>query len=157
MMMSAVMKQESERFIVLLHLGWESSSIIHLSWSIHLSPIQVKLDLIFWYSESEQVNYLVIITIFLPTIKEEAGGPETRYCVSHHRGIIEPGLCNQFFFFFVNNEKFSSLEAGNSVVGGKVIVEVVMVYSWPLPVGGENAHGKSYARQGWNRRVTLKL
>ena len=47
MMMSAVMKQESERFIVLLHLGWESSSIIHLSWSIHLSPIQVKLDLIF--------------------------------------------------------------------------------------------------------------
>ena len=47
MMMSAVMKQESERFMVLLHLGWESSSIIHLSWSIHLSPIQVKLDLIF--------------------------------------------------------------------------------------------------------------
>ena len=47
MMISAVMKQESERFMVLRHLGWESSSIIHLSWSMHLSPIQVKFDLIF--------------------------------------------------------------------------------------------------------------
>ena len=47
MMISAVMKQEMLRFMVLRHLGWESSSIIHLSWLMHFSPIQVKFDLIF--------------------------------------------------------------------------------------------------------------
>ena len=58
MMMRAVMKQEMERFIVRLHLGCgESSSTDHLSWSIHLSPIQERFDRIFRYSESRRDNY----------------------------------------------------------------------------------------------------
>ena len=57
-MMRAVMKQEMERFMVRLHLGCgESSSTDHLSWSIHLSPIQERFDKIFRYSESKRDHY----------------------------------------------------------------------------------------------------
>ena len=57
-MMRAVMKQEMERFMVRLHLGCgESSSTDHLSWSIHLSPIQERFDKIFRYSESKRDYY----------------------------------------------------------------------------------------------------
>ena len=78
MIIRAVMKQEIERFIVRLHLGCgESSSTIHLSWSIHLSPIQERFDKIFRYSESEIENYdnIKVMTTLPPTRQGETGGP----------------------------------------------------------------------------------
>ena len=79
MMMRAVMKHEMERFMVRLHLGCEeSSSTIHLSWSIHLSPIQERFDKIFRYSESERDNYCLSLlsASFLPdTDRQEDQSP----------------------------------------------------------------------------------
>ena len=78
-MMRAVMKQEMERFMVRLHLGCgESSSTDHLSWSIHLSPIQERFDKIFRYSESERDNYCLSLlsASFLPdTDRQEDQSP----------------------------------------------------------------------------------
>ena len=108
-MMRAVMKQEMERFMVRLHLGCgESSSTDHLSWSIHLSPIQERFDKIFRYSESKRDHYekINVLASSLPpsyqtqtdrrtTVRCDCQ-PSLRDCSASQFWPVPPSLCSQW-------------------------------------------------------------